>query len=186
MANINLRPWREELRAEKQRQFLVSIAGMVIVGVVYIMAANWIKNNDIERQMSRNHYLEQQIAVVDAKIKKINKLNEKLEQLIERMRVIQELQGNRPIIVHLFDELVKTIPDGVYYKKLALAQNKISMSGTADSNNRISSLMRNLDESEWFSSPNLISVKVNEVSAGEANDFELSVQRGSILQEQEE
>ncbi len=186
MANINLRPWREELRAYRQRQFLVSIAGIVVIGIIYIMAVNWIKTNDIDRQMSRNNYLEQQIAVMDAKIKKINKLNEKLEQLIERMRVIQELQGNRPIIVHLFDELVKTIPDGVYYNKLALVQNQISISGTADSNNRISSLMRKLDESEWFSSPNLISVNANEASAGEANDFELSVQRGSILKEQEE
>ncbi len=183
MARINLRPWRDELRAKKQRQFLVSIAGFMVVGIIYIMAANWIKSTELERQNVRNDYMVKQIATMDSKIREIDKLNEKLDQLIERMRVIQELQGNRPVIVHVFDELVRNLPDGVYYKKLALTQNKISMGGTADSNNRISSLMRKLDESEWFSSPNLTSVSANVETAGKASDFNLSVQRGANKEE---
>lgn len=186
MARINLRPWREERRAERQRQFMVSLAGFAIVGVIYVMAADWVKDAQMERQNARNTYLTEQIKTMDGKIREIDKLNEKLGQLIERMRVIQELQGNRPVIVHLFDELVRTLPDGVYYKSLKLAQDRISMTGTADSNNRISSLMRKLDESEWFSSPNLTSVKANVETGGESSDFDLSVRRSSAAQGQED
>lgn len=186
MARINLKPWRAEQRAEKQRQFLVAIAGFAIIGVVYILAVDRVIDNAIDNQERRNGYLQGEIASLDRKIQEIEKLREKRDQLIERMRVIQELQGNRPVIVHLFDELVRTIPDGVYYTNLERKGEMLSVQGKAESNNRISSLMRRLDASDWLDEPNLTSVKANEEEEGvSANDFDLTVKRSVTTNGQE-
>lgn len=177
MAKINLKPWRAELRAEKQRQFLGTVAIFIVIGALYVFAADRYIAASIENQNSRNAYLQGEIAALDRKIQEIKKLQERRDQLIERMRVIQELQGNRPVIVHIFDELVRTIPDGVYFSKLDRKGEILSVQGKAESNNRISSLMRKLDASEWFDEPNLTSVKANEDEGVSANEFDLTVKR---------
>lgn len=185
MARINLRPWREELRAERQRQFVVAIVGFAVVGVMFVMLKAWMINGDINHQNARNKFLENEIAKLDDRIKEIEKLREKRDELIERMRVIQELQGNRPVIVHLFDELVRTIPDGVYYSSLNRKGEMLSIKGNAESNNRISSLMRRLDQSKWLDAPNLTSVQANEQEGSNANSFDLSVKRSIVTEGQE-
>ena len=106
MARINLRPWREERRAEKQREFLGALAAVAIAGLLFVFLHNLVIAQDIKDQQARNTYLSGEIASLERKIQEIDKLREKRDQLIERMRVIQELQGNRPVIVHLFDEMV--------------------------------------------------------------------------------
>ena len=116
------------------------------------------------------------IEELDKQVEEIRDLQRKRNQLIERMRVIQELQGNRPIIVRVLDQLVRTIPDGVFYSSVSAAQQQLSISGIAESNNRVSSLMRRLDSSEWLTNPNLDAVRAAPLYGNQANTFDLTVQ----------
>ena len=178
MANINLLPWRDEYRREKQQEFLTVIGGVVFLAVVcgYL----WVSsiNSSIEDQNARNTYLKSEIAVLDKKVVEIKKLKERREQLIERMKVIQGLQGERPVIVRYFDELVKAIPEGVYFTSLVKSGDNLSVSGVAESNVRVSALMRNLDRSDWFASPNLSSVKSAPQIGEQASTFSLKFMPG--------
>jgi len=185
MAKINLRPWRAELRAEKQRQFLGAVVVFVVLGILYVLAMDRYIAAATENQNSRNAFLQSEISSLDRQIEEIQALQERRDQLIERMRVIQELQGNRPVIVYIFDELVRTMPDGVFYTSLIRKDEELSIKGKAESNNRISSLMRRLDASEWFDSPNLTSVKANEEDDVSANEFDLTVKRSVATNGQE-
>lgn len=187
MARINLRPWREERRAEQQKEFLTILVGVAILGLVFVFLQDrWI-NSNIDEQQARNSYLSGEIASLERKIKEIDELKKRRDQLIARMRVIQELQGNRPVIVYMFDEMVRTLPDGVYFTSLSRKGDSISIQGRAESNNRISSLMRKLDGSDWFMEPNLTAVKASgEGSDGEkSNDFDLTVKRYIPAEDQE-
>lgn len=187
MARINLRPWREERRAEKQREFLTALAGVAIAGLLFVFLQDRLVTSNIENQQARNSYLTGEISSLERKIKEIDALKEKRDQLIERMRIIQELQGNRPVIVHLFDEMVRSLPDGIHYKSLTREGDILAIQGRAESNNRISSLMRRLDGSEWFTDPNLTAVKaVEDGSRGDkSNDFDLTVKRYIATESQE-
>jgi len=158
MPSINLRPWREELRAERQKQFLTMLVAIVIVagGLVFLWQGQ--VNSQIEYQKSRNAYLQTAMKELDKKTKEIKELKDKKEKLLSRMKVIQDLQGTRPVIVRVFDELVKTLPDGLYYESLIRKGDTLSARGNAESNNRISGLMRNFEASAWFASPNLTDV----------------------------
>ena len=121
-------------------------------------------------------------------VAEIRDLHKRRNQLLDRMRVIQELQGNRPIIVRVLDQLVRTVPDGVFYTKLTTSGKKISISGVAESNNRVSSLMRRLEASDWLTNPNLDKVVEAREFGEQANRFELSVtvQAPAIEEESEE
>lgn len=187
MARINLRPWREERRAEKQREFLTALACVAIAGLLFVFLQDRLVSGDIVDQQARNSYLTAEIGVLERKIKELDKLKEKRDQLIERMRVIQDLQGNRPVIVHMFDELVRSLPDGIHYKSLARKGDDVSIQGRAESNNRISSLMRRLDGSEWFTDPNLTAVKAAEGDGNgdKSSDFDLTVKRYVATEAQE-
>lgn len=115
MANINLLPWREELRAERQRNFLSSLGLAVALAVFVLVLTDRIIDINLDAQNARNRFLTDNIARVDGKVSEIRDLRSQRELLLERIRVIQQLQGNRPIIVRVLDELVRTVPDGVYY-----------------------------------------------------------------------
>ncbi len=155
MPTINLRPWREELRAERQKQFISLLVGILVVacGLVFLWQNN--VDSEITFQKSRNTYLQSSMTELDKKIKEIKKLKSQKKKLLDRMKVIQDLQGTRPVIVRVFDELVRTLPDGLYYESLTRSGDVLSIKGMAESNNRISGLMRNFEISDWFSSPNL-------------------------------
>lgn len=178
MANINLLPWRDEYRREKQQEFITVIGGVVFLAV--ICAYLWISsvNSSIEDQTARNNYLKKEIAVLDEKVNELETLKERREQLIERMKVIQGLQGERPVIVRYFDELVRAIPEGVYFTSLVRDGVNLSVEGIAESNVRVSALMRNLDRSDWFSSPNLSSVKAAPEVGDQASQFSLTFMPG--------
>lgn len=187
MARINLLPWREQLREERKQQFLVAMAGVLIVAAGVVFLGDQYLSNAIERQDARNQFIRKEIAVLDARIKEISELKKRREQLLERMKIIQDLQGNRPIIGRVFDQLVRTLPDGVYFTRLKMTGKNIAIVGAAESNNRVSALMRNLDGSEWLTSPNLTEVK--SVTAGavdQANVFQLSVQQTQPKQDEGE
>ncbi len=159
MARINLLPWREWERERRKKEFLVNLGGVLVAGVALVAVFGWYLGGRIEDQESRNAYLQKEIAVLDQKIAEIRDLQKTRDELLARMRVIQELQGNRPVIVRVFDELVRTLAKGVHFRSLAMQGNRLSVEGVAESNNRISTLMRNLDNSDWFASPNLKSIK---------------------------
>ncbi|CAM3539531.1 PilN domain-containing protein [Parendozoicomonas haliclonae] len=173
MARINLLPWREELRKERQKNFLIALGATVALAALLIFVRDLMLNAAIENQQSRNQFLQTEINTLNAKIKEINELKSKKKELLARMEVIQNLQGNRPVIVRVFDELVRVLPDGVYFTTLSMSGNTISIQGVSESNNKISKLMRQLDESDWFDSPNLTAVKA--LQGGTGSSFILSV-----------
>lgn len=175
MAKINLLPWRDARRERLKQEFFANlgsavIGALLVVGLVYLLL-----NSAISNQQSRNAYLQQHIDKLNKEVEEIAALKKSRAQLIERMEIIQGLQGNRPVIVRIFDQFVETLPDGLYYTALKRTQNQIQIEGTAESNNRVSSLMRRLDKSDWFLDPNLTSVVANPAFGEQANNFSLSV-----------
>jgi type IV pilus assembly protein PilN len=155
MAKINLLPWRQEQRKEQQRQFGMITLLSVILVALGILAIHLQYTRLISVQNSRNDYLRKHIAEVEKQIAEINELASKKERLLARMEIIQQLQRNRPEIVRLFDELVRVMPDGVYLSSLKQQNTSLVMTGIAQSNARVSALMRNIDQSEWMTNPQL-------------------------------
>ena len=175
MARINLLPWREERRVELKKEFFVITGLVAAVAVFIIFAWQMGLNSAIDYQKSRNGFMEKRIAELNQQVREIADIRKKKSELVARMDVIQSLQGNRPEIVHIFDQIVRTLPDGVFYNEIVRSGNSLSLKGTAESNNRVSSLMRQLDASEWFSNPNLTGVTANRAAGEYANDFQLRV-----------
>ena len=176
MARINLLPWREGLRAKRQREFLFITAGAVIVTVL-AGAYSWVHINGlVDQQEQRNKFLRDEIVEVDKKIKSIQELDAIKARLIARMNVIQQLQSSRPEIVHLFDELVTTLPDGVYLTRVAQKGKQVMLTGQAQSNARVSALMRNIEDSAWLAQPGLKVVQTQKKGATETEPaaFELA------------
>ncbi|OOZ37848.1 PilN domain-containing protein [Solemya velesiana gill symbiont] len=155
MARINLLPWRENLRKKRQRNFGIAAFVAVLVTAAGCGGAYLYIDGMIKHQNKRNNYLKQEIALVEKKIREIQEIERTKARLIARMNVIQELQGSRPEIVHLFDELITTIPDGVFLTSLKQSGRSLTMKGRAQSNARVSTYMRNIDASKWLSVPNL-------------------------------
>lgn len=176
MARINLLPWREVRREELKRAFLTILGLVAALAVVLLVLGDRVVNGQIENQRARNDYISQNIRELDKQVEEIKDLQRKRNQLVERMRVIQELQGNRPIIVRVLDQLVRTVPDGVFYTSVSSRNNSLSIDGVAESNNRVSSLMRRLDASDWLKNPNLDAVRSAPLFGDQANTFDLSVQ----------
>ncbi|MBV1883972.1 MAG: PilN domain-containing protein [Pseudomonadales bacterium] len=174
MAHINLLPWREERRAELRRQFFVILAGVAIIGAGTVFLVDTRVGAQISKQDSRNRYIELEQENLDESISAIKELRSQRAQLIERMNVIQNLQGNRSVIVHFFDEFAQNIPDGVFLSWLQRNGKTFILKGEAEANNRVSNFMRNLNESDWFANPTLSSVVAGE-EEGASSRFELSV-----------
>tara|TARA_R110001592_G_scaffold86031_4_gene254073 strand:+ start:22377 stop:22967 length:591 start_codon:yes stop_codon:yes gene_type:complete len=177
MASINLRPWREELRAERQKQFLTTLVGVLLVAAGLVFLWQDFVSSQIEYQNSRNAYLKSSMVELDKKIKEIKELKAEKQKLLDRMKVIQDLQGTRPIIVRVMDELVRSLPDGLYYESLDRSGDEIAIKGLAESNNRISGLMRNFESSDWFASPNLKDVSAVSKGENSLNSFDLTVKQ---------
>jgi type IV pilus assembly protein PilN len=175
MAQINLLPWREERRQELKKEFIVTAALVVALAAGLVILADRVVNGQIENQEARNEYLQENIKELDKAVAEIKDLQKRRNQLLDRMRVIQELQGNRPIIVRVLDQLVRTVPDGVFYTSLSTKDKRITINGIAESNNRVSSLMRQLDASDWLANPNLDKVETAPAYGDQANTFKLTV-----------
>jgi len=173
MAKINLLPWREELRKQKQREFVISAAGGALVAALIVLLAHFHIDGLINNQNKRNEFLKAQIAVLDQRIGRIRELEKMKADLLARMNVIQELQRSRPESVHLMDELVRSLPDGVYLKKFSQRDKNLEMSGVAQSNARVSDYMRNIDASEWLTAPALEVIQTTEVNRTRVANFSL-------------
>ncbi len=172
---LNLLPWREMRRKEQDRQLLVfagmfwSLMGLIVLyGYLHVSA---LKDN----QVKRNEYLQQEIARIDKEIKEIADLKKSREALIARMNVIYQLQADRIQVVHLFDELARRLPEGVYLTSFKHGGNSIALKGVAQSNARVSAFMRNLSGSDWFADPELEVINVRSQGAERVSDFSLKV-----------
>lgn len=171
MAKINLLPWREELRKQQLQEFAFVTGGVIIIAIMLTFVWKLAREGAVEDQRQRNSYIEQQISLMDEDIKAIEELQKRRDDLVERMNVIQGLQGNRPTIVHVFEQLVTTLPDGIWYTSVKQAGDRYDVEGYAESNNRVSNLMRSLEGSPWFKNPQLKRV----AAEGEKFAFSLSV-----------
>lgn len=182
MARINLLPWREERRKERQKQFLMMLGGVAIFSALGVFIVHLTILGMIDDQAARNGYLQREIATLDKQIKEIQELEKEKARLLARMRVIQDLQANRPVAVHLFDEIVKTLPDGVYYEDIARKDRVLTLKGWAESNARISTLMRNLDASDWLTNAqlNIIETKQQEQAQPENRNFMLQISQKKL------
>ncbi|MCZ6913043.1 MAG: PilN domain-containing protein [Proteobacteria bacterium] len=186
MPRINLLPWREEQRKERQKNFLISAAGAVLAGMVTIMLVFWTYDRFIKYQNMRNGILDTEIALLDEKIEKIKGLEREKERLIARMEIIEQLQTSRPEVVHLFDEMVHTLPNGVYLTSLKQVARRLEIKGVAESTTRVSAYMRNIDVSEWLENPGLQVIETVEVGSKKNAEFSLTAQQVSTSDDEDE
>jgi len=185
MANavrINLLPHREEKRQARQRQFvsfavLLAILALAVVGLVHMVFANRLEDQD-----ARNKLLKTEIAKLDEQIKEIDKLRDQIQQVLARKQVVETLQANRSEAVHLLDQVVRQLPDGIYLKSIKQSGTRIQVVGYAQSNARVSTLMRNVDASPWVTSPELVEIKLVQLPGArgtapqQVNEFILNMQ----------
>lgn len=178
MTRINLLPWRETLQKERQRQFFSIAVSAVVLMAMIVFYIHMHIGAQITAQNGRNEYLKKEIASVEKKIKEIQALESKKKNLLSRMTVIQQLQSKRPEIVHLFYELMASVPSGIYLTAVMQKDSTLTIEGVAQSNTRISAFMRNLDLTDWFESPRLEIIKAKKKKGQERiSTFKLHVKQ---------
>ena len=155
MPRINLLPWREAQRKERKLKFMGAMVGAAVCALLVTGGVYLLYNAMIDEQDARNAMLKEQIKVLDRQIEEINNLEQTKQQFIARMQIIEKLQGSRPEIVHLFDQIVKTLPDGVYLTGVTETGDHLKFAGVAQSSTRVSQFMRNIDASQWMKNPTL-------------------------------
>lgn len=179
ITTINLLPWREELRQEQKKQFGVLTFTMMLLAGAIVGLAYFQMSSKIDYQLSRNKFLSSEISKLDKEIAEIRDLKKVRRSLVERMEVIQDLQRSRPSIVHLFTEIVSTVPNGVYLESLTQTGSNLLMNGEAESNARVSTYMRNLDASDWLKTPNLTVIEIEDIKVDRISTFTLTVKQTS-------
>jgi type IV pilus assembly protein PilN len=173
MARINLLPWREELRNRKKKEFFTLIGVSAGVALAVMLGVHVGYASSIENQKARNTYLEEQIKIIEAKIEKIKTLEKERDRLVQRMKAIEKLQTARPLVVHLFDELVSSLPEGVYINTFTQAGSVVNVSGRARSNARVSNFMRNIEASDFLENAVLDVVQNATLKGKTEKDFTL-------------
>jgi type IV pilus assembly protein PilN len=155
MPRINLLPWREAERKRKRQEFILSVGAAVATAALVVLLGRWQMSAAIEHQNERNQIISEEIAVLDEQIQEILGLERQKERLLARMEIIETLQRSRPEIVHVFDEVVRILPEGVYLTYLRQNGTRFEIRGVAQSSTRVSAFMRNIDASEWLADPSL-------------------------------
>jgi type IV pilus assembly protein PilN len=173
MPRINLLPWREAERKRKRQEFFLSLGAAVATAGLIMLLGQWQFSSSIQHQRDRNDYLKREIAELDKQIEEINGLDKQKQRLLARMEIIETLQRSRPEIVHVFDEIVRLMPEGVYLTYLRQTGTKFELRGVAQSSTRVSSFMRNIDASQWLADPNLQIVETREKDATGGSSFTL-------------
>ena len=171
MANINLRPWREARNAQNQKRFVTNLLGSSILAALVVFGISYYYDMQMDRQQQRNDFLRAENARLDRQLAEINELNRLRTQLLERLQAIEDLQGTRPLVVRNFDELVRVLPDDLFYSSVTRTGEVLTIDGFALQNRDVSNLMRNLNESILFGEPNLTRVG----SSDNMRQFNLSV-----------
>ena len=175
MIRINLLPHREIKRKARQQQFAILSGITVFIGILTVGMVHLMIKGQIEHQESRNTYMTNQIAVLDKQIDEIKKIRAQTQALLARKKVVETLQANRSDVVHLLDQLVRLLPDGVYLQSIKQTNQVINLAGYAQSNARVSTLMRKLESSPWLGSPSLIEIKASKVNNSRLNQFNLNI-----------
>jgi len=173
MPRINLLPWREAERKRKRQEFYLSLGAAVATAGLITLLGHWQMSSSIQHQRDRNDYLTQEIAALDKQIEEINGLDAQKRRLLARMEIIETLQRSRPEIVHVFDEVVRLLPEGVYLTYLKQSGTRFEIRGIAQSSTRVSSFMRNIDASEWLTAPVLQIVQTRGAGAAGGSEFTL-------------
>jgi type IV pilus assembly protein PilN len=176
MVRINLLPHREQKRQARQRQFVSLAIGLAILGIGTIGLGHILIAAQIENQNGRNRLLTSEIAKLDEQIKEIDRLRDQTQALLARKQVVETLQANRTEAVHLLDQLVRQLPDGVYLKSVRQNGTRVTLVGYAQSNARVSTLMRNVETSPWLSSPDLVEIRSVALDKQKVNEFTLAMQ----------
>jgi len=159
MIRVNLLPHREQKRQARQRQFISMAIGLAVLGVAIVGLGHIVIAAQIENQNGRNTLLKTEIAKLDEQIKEIDKLREQTQALLARKQIVETLQSNRTEAVHLLDQLVRQLPDGLYLKSVKQVGSKVTLTGYAQSNARVSTLMRNIESSPWLQRPELVEIR---------------------------
>ncbi|MDX1515484.1 MAG: PilN domain-containing protein [Woeseiaceae bacterium] len=184
MPRINLLPWREEERKRRQRDFGVAVGAAVVAGVAVVALTIFAYSQMISSQHQRNERLRQEIAELEKSIQEIDGLERQKERLLARMEIVDQLQKSRPEIVHLFDEVTRLLPEGVYLTGMRQSGNRIEVRGVAQSSTRVSALMRQIDSSEWLTDPEV--ERVATTTAGASRQAEFVVYMRQVRTDDEE
>jgi type IV pilus assembly protein PilN len=180
MPRINLLPWRAELRQRRKKEFLVALAGTLVVGAGIVYLSKLTVEGWTSAQQGRNEILRTEITALDKQIEEITGLETQRERLLARMQVITQLQRSRPEVVHLFDELVTAIPEGVNLTEVVQQGTRVELRGSAQSSTRVSALMRNIDNSEYLRDPGLDVVETVTSGVDRNAQFRLFAQQVSM------
>ena len=173
MPRINLLPWREQERKTRRREFGVAVGGAVVASIMFALGGKLMYSSWIDSQAEKNNLLKREIGKLDAQITDILDLENRKQRLLARMEIIEKLQRSRPEIVHLFDEIVRTVPEGIYLTSIKQTGRKLEIKGIAQSSTRVSSFMRNIDASTWMSNPVLQVVEAAKDSPTGGSSFTL-------------
>lgn len=175
MTRINLLDHRAARRERRRREFLAMLGVAAAIGVIAVLIGTAIMSQALGYQQQRNQFLRQQIADIDKQIKEIQDLERVKANLLSRMRVVEALQQSRSATVHFFDEIVNSLPDGVYLTGIKQTGSDVTIDGVAESNGRVSAYMKNLDASPWFDDPQLVVIKTGEANRQRSSQFTLKV-----------
>jgi len=175
MIRINLLPHREIRRRQQQQQFFVLLGGVAAIGIAVWFSVHTYLGERYDEQQGRNKYLQEEIVKLDKEIEEIKKLKEQTASLLARKKVVETLQGNRAEVVHLLDQLVRQLPDGVYLKGIKQTGSKVTITGYTQSQARVSTLMRNLESSAYLESPALVEIKLIQQAGQRLNEFIMNI-----------
>lgn len=179
MPRINLLPWREEERKKRQRDFGVAMAGGVVAAIAAVLATMFFYSQMISNQEARNARLNAEIAELQKSIEEIDGLERQKERLLARMEIIEQLQKSRPEIVHLFDEIARQLPEGVYLTGMKQTGDRVEVRGIAQSSTRVSALMRQVDASDWMKDPEVEKVETKQSGASRQAEFIVNLKQES-------
>jgi type IV pilus assembly protein PilN len=174
MPRINLLPWREQERKVRRREFAVAIGGAAIAAIIFVGGGKLLYASWTDSQNAKNNLLKKEIQKLDSQIADIQSLEQQKARLVARMEIIERLQRKRPEIVHLFDEMVKTVPDGIYLTSIKQSGKKLEIHGIAQSSTRVSTFLRNVDSSTWMDNPVLQVVEAAPTSPTGGYSFTLT------------
>jgi type IV pilus assembly protein PilN len=186
MPRINLLPWRDELRAFRRNQFYMAMGGAFGIATLVVLIGVLVMNSVIDSQYDRNRMIQSEIVKLDERIKEILGLEEQKDNLVARMKIIEQLQQSRPEIVHLFEEIARSLPDGVYLRSVKQSGDRLEIKGRAESNTRVSALMRNIDKSPWLKEPDLRVVEVKDTRSKSPRASEFTVLAKQVRTQKEE
>ncbi len=175
MARINLLPHREMRRKQQQQQFIALLGLVVVIAFAVWFSVHGFLEGTLSNQQARNKYLEAEIVKLDKEIAEINKLREQIAALLKRKQVVETLQGNRAEVVHLLDQLVRQLPDGVYLRSIKQQGTRVTITGLTQSQARVSTLMRNLESSQYLHNANLVEIKAASAGGQRINEFTMNI-----------